>query len=188
MSESKTAGEFTVDVLTAALGKEWDLPFEQIKDAIDLAQERDAQIKAEVEKEQLGEQLYAQMQRCIEHLDKAGFGNPGASNTLEGMVLEAIGKIAEVEAKYAPLVEAAKSVHEVVCSYLCPSLKKEGEEWSHVDKCRNLRLAIVMAETKVPSIAEAEAIITKSGMDFDNFSRRLDENIDAALSTIKEVG
>ena len=44
-------------------------------------------------------------------------------------------KIAIKIDEVALITEAQK----VVCSNLCPSVKKEGERWTHVETCRALR-------------------------------------------------
>ncbi len=43
-------------------------------------------------------------------------------------------------------LEVLVQAHAVVCSAECPSVKKEGEEWTHVDLCRNLSLLIAEIE------------------------------------------
>jgi hypothetical protein len=30
----------------------------------------------------------------------------------------------------------------IICSYLCPCVKKSGEEWSHSDLCKEIRSAL----------------------------------------------
>lgn len=42
--------------------------------------------------------------------------------------------------------EILVQTHAVVCSALCPSVKKEGEEWTHVDLCQNLSLLIALEQ------------------------------------------
>lgn len=42
----------------------------------------------------------------------------------------------------AQALEAMEAVADDVCSHLCPSVKKTGAEWTHVEKCVKLRAAV----------------------------------------------
>jgi hypothetical protein len=43
------------------------------------------------------------------------------------------------------LVAAMEHVQADVCSFLCPSAKKTGEEWMHSEKCRAITAALAKA-------------------------------------------
>lgn len=60
-------------------------------------------------------------------------------------VIDTLKLAAPTAAAPASLVQAAQAVADDVCSWLCPSVKKTGTEWTHVEKCVNLRAAIAQS-------------------------------------------
>jgi hypothetical protein len=43
------------------------------------------------------------------------------------------------------LIAALQQAHEDVCSFRCPSVKREGEEWTHSERCVAISAALAKA-------------------------------------------
>ena len=56
------------------------------------------------------------------------------------------------------LIRALEMAQPVVCSMLCPSVKKTGEEWLHVQKCDSISLTLRTAKSMYAGYARAAQI------------------------------
>jgi len=56
------------------------------------------------------------------------------------------------------LIRALEIAQPIVCSMLCPSVKKTGEEWSHVQKCDSISLTLRTAKSMYAGYARAAQI------------------------------
>ena len=56
------------------------------------------------------------------------------------------------------LIRALEMAQPVVCSMLCPSVKKTGEEWLHVQKCDSISLTLRTAKSMYAGYARAAKI------------------------------
>ena len=56
------------------------------------------------------------------------------------------------------LIRALDMAQPIVCSMLCPSVKKTGEEWSHVQKCDSISLTLRTAKSMYAGYARAAQI------------------------------
>ena len=56
------------------------------------------------------------------------------------------------------LIRALEIAQPIVCSMLCSSVKKTGEEWSHVQKCDSISLTLRTAKSMYAGYARAAQI------------------------------